>query len=318
MDALEFLNKVETNYANIEEIRSKLLKAEKRQLIACNEHVIGWDNEGKPSEFSYSVAKGYNIPNAYGVYREGGGLPLGVVGEGFVPANLEYFLDSVVQSIVNSGKDLDLSELTYHEYNGGRRIAFRIPLKDFFIGEPKKGDVTKLALSFRTGFDGKTKNTIHGDAYRIWCDNGCGAWNSELSIGFKNTKTAEVKRTLFVNEVINQVDMLENYQQFLNSLTEIEITQEQIDNFLSDLLGEPLDDIRKSKLKNNRLIKIENAIQTEVDNTDMTLFSLLQGITRHTTHNVARGDYNQIHFNGTASRMNDRAHELINAMAVAN
>lgn len=310
MEALDFLNKVEKDNANIEDIRSRLLVAEKRQLIAVN---TTEDPEVGPI---YTYAKECNMPEAYGIYRREGGDCLGVVGKNFVPANLELFFNSVVESIVKSGVDVDLSTLTYHEYGNGKRVAFRIPIFDHFVGKPSRGDVTKFGIAFRTGFDGKTKNSLNGDSYRIWCDNGCGLWESEMVIGFKNTATADAKRILFAEQILQQVEHIRSYTDFLDKIAEIEVTKQNIDRFLSDLIGKDVDEVRDvNNMARKRLDKIESAINIEVENTDMTLYSLLQGVTRFTTHDVAKGDYNKIHFNSVASKTNDRAHQLAADMA---
>lgn len=301
MEALEFLTKVEGEQSNIADIRSRLLMAETKPLTTGLE--------------------GYDDPKSFGVYRKSGGKCLGVVGDQFVPANLELFLNNILESIYESKLDLDTNKLTYHEYAEGKKVAFRMSVMDFIIGKPERGDVTKLALSFRTGFDGLTKFTITSDAFRLWCKNGAGSWESETVLSCKNTKSAEAKVLTFGDKIIREMEQLEDYQHFMEQISKIEISPEEIEVFKAKLLSkdeaemEEIRDKAKGKFYTN-LLKLDTAMDTEIANTDSTLYSVLQGVTRHSTHNVAKNNFDKLHFRGsTAFNLNFRAHELIREMA---
>jgi hypothetical protein len=97
-------SKQQDNYANIAIIKANVIEPKKIQL--------------------HSGIEGFASPDVYGIYRNDGGEPLGVVGSRFEPANLHLFLDTIVSSVSDCGANLDLNTLTYNEYCGGSKVAF--------------------------------------------------------------------------------------------------------------------------------------------------------------------------------------------------
>jgi len=142
---MEILEQIELQSKQVEDIRKQLIVPKKIQL-----------HTGLP---------GFESPKAYGVYRNTGGKPLGVVGESFRPMNLNHFLDSVVNSITNSGVELDISKLQYNEYYEGSRVSFTIPLKVYEIAE---AGVTGLNRLFGWGMSLDEKNDNKGDLKSVY------------------------------------------------------------------------------------------------------------------------------------------------------
>jgi hypothetical protein len=285
------LNSIENSGAHIENLKTQVIKAKKVQL--------------------HSGLQGFESPDSFGVYRNNGGAPLGVVGKQFEPCNLELFLDAIQHSVLSSGIDCDLTKLEYKEYYGGSKVGFKLPYKTFEIATPMVGDILQTSLDFRTGFDGKTKMSIGFSSLRLFCTNGAKNWKKDIELCLKNTTNNQAKMLTFTNEVVKAANETENYVQFMNMASLKSIKQSQIDAFLATLTGYSVKEYSDlTTRKRNILDSINRAIAIEVQNTSATYFSLLQGITRYTTHELAKGDMDSVMY-GHASQMNERAHQLI-------
>lgn len=285
------LNSIENGGNHIESLKAKVIKAKKLQLPG-------------PME-------GFEAPEAFGIYRNTGGKALGIVGKQFEPCNLELFLDAIQHSVLTSGIDLNLTELKYTEYCGGAKVGFKLPYKKFEIQSPMKGDILETALEFRTGFDGKTKMSIGFQSLRLWCTNGAKNWQKDVDVALKNTTNNQAKLLYFTNEVITAAAQVEDYVGLLNNASKKSVKQSDIDTFLTALTGYDVKQYSElTTRKRNILDSINKAIAIEVQNTGANYFSLLQGITRYTTHDVAKGDADAMYFSHAAA-MNERAHQLV-------
>ena len=145
---MELLEQIETQSLKIEQLRAKLPVIEKIPLSAGLE--------------------GYNTSKVFGIYKKGGGNCLGVSKDSYKPADLSLFLDTIVNSIIESDLNLDVDKLEYKEYKGGKKVTFKIPLKEYEIETPMKGDIIQSSLLFTTGFDVQTKSSLSYSTYRLW------------------------------------------------------------------------------------------------------------------------------------------------------
>lgn len=282
---------IENGASHIEDLKAKVIKAKKLQLPG-------------PME-------GFEAPEAFGIYRNTGGKALGVVGKTFEPCDLELFLDAIHHSVLSSGIDLDITKLEYKEYYGGSKVSFVLPYKTYEIESPMVGDTLATKLCFGTGFDGKTKAELNFSAYRKWCANGAKGWQKDIELEMKNTANNQAKLLYFTKEIITAVNGVDRYVGLLNNAAKKSIKQSDIDTFLTTLTGYNAKE--KSELttrKRNILDTINRAITTEIQNTGANYFSLLQGITRYTTHDLAKGDEEALLF-AKASKMSDKAHQLV-------
>lgn len=285
---MDILQSIEQEFNNINAIRNQLFVAKKVQL--------------------HPNIDGYDSPESYGVYRSNGGNALGVVGKQFEPMDLNLFLDAIVLSATEAG--LDLSGLTYKEHIGGSKVSFDIPLKATEIQTPMVGDVTETKLQFKTGFDGKTKVSLGFYTYRLWCSNGCGNWKQDLGLSFKNTYGNKAKSITFVDEIIQTVANINDYNRQLGDLAKIAVTQKQIDEFFLKVTGTTLKaDKEISTRKQNILNAINRSVGLEIANTGANMFSVLQGATRYATHDMAKGSEEALLFNA-AAKFNMDAHKL--------
>lgn len=282
---------MERSFQHIETLKNKVIKAKKIQL--------------------HTGLEGFESPESFGIYRNTGGAALGVVGSQFQPCDLELFLDGIYHSVISSGIDCDLSKLQYTEYYEGSKIGFKLPYKKFEIKSPMVGDILETSLDFRTGFDGKTKMSIGFSSLRLWCTNGAKNWKKDIELSLKNTTNNQAKMLTFTNEVIKAVNETENYVQFMDKACLKSIKQSQIDSFLTALTGYSVKEYSElTTRKRNILDTINKAIAIEIQNTGASYFSLLQGVTRYTSHDLAKGDLDSVMY-GHASQMNEKAHELV-------
>jgi hypothetical protein len=285
------LNAISSQFNALSAVRSQLFDAKKIQL--------------------HSGMEGFNSPNVYGIYKNTGGNALGVVGDVFEPTNLHLFLDSIERSVLNSNLDIDLSKLTFNEYNGGSKVVFRLPVKKYEIKTPMVGDTLETSLEFRTGFDGKTKMSLGFYALRLWCANGAKNWKKDVDLAMKNTTNNQAKLMYFTDEIIKATNMINNHVEILNKAVNVQVNQATIDKFLTDLTGYDVKEYKDlNTRKRNILDSINGNVAIEMSNTGNNLFSLLQGITRYTTHNLAEGNMEKILY-ASAGSMNETAHQLV-------
>lgn len=291
LDAMQQFNNIAGTMDTIQAIKNRVIKPIKVQLHPNRE--------------------GFESPDSYGIYRNTGGTPLGVVGSVFEPMNLELFVDSIAESILKCGCDLDVNKLSYTEYCGGSKVIFDLPYKSVKLDTPQKGDVTEYKLQFKTGFDGLTKISLGFMSFRLWCANGAGNWKQDIAINCKNTSGNQMKVTTFVNEIHKCLEGIEAHTDQLNKLVLKTITKKDVDAFLLRLTGYDLEDTKAMNGKRRAIMdRLYAAIGIETANTGMNEFSLLQGITRYTTHDLAGRSEEAMLFTN-AAKMNRTAHQLL-------
>ena len=284
------LEQIETENKIIEALRAKLPIIEKIPL-----------NVG---------LEGYSSPDVYGIYKQGGGSCLGVSRESYKPANLSLFLDTIVNSCIEADLNLDVNKLEYREYKNGKKVTFRIPLKEFEIKSPMVGDIIKSSLLFTTGFDTQTKSSLTYSTYRLWCKNGAARWDKGYSLSFKNTKNNQDKYLLFTEQIIKTMHDVEDYVKYLEELAKKPVTQEQLDDFYLRITGVNKSNYEEAHGKSKKIFdSLQNAVMIESNNTGMNAFSLLQGATRYASHELAEVE-EDLYF-GNAATFNQTAHQLI-------
>ena len=251
--------------------------------------------------------EGFKSPESYGVYKNTGGDALGVVGSTFRPMDLKVMLNSIVASALECGTDIDLNTLDFKEYKGGSKVAFTLHLPTVGIkGSPMVGDIIKRKIEFRTGFDGKTKSSVVESFERVWCENGCTNTVSQ-NVAFKNTTNNHVKIYNLCNYITKSIENSENFVTNIGKLSEIEVTQKEIDTFLTKVTGYNVKEYKDlSTRKRNILDSINANIAIEAKNTGFNMFSIVNGVTRYNTHEVANQDVEKL-FYSSAQTMNNKA-----------
>jgi len=292
MNTQNLIESLENGFANMNSIKGQLVE---RELIQLTSNV-----------------EGYSLPDSYGVYKQGGGMCLGTVGTSYEPINLNRFYDIIERSILECGNGLELSKLTYKEYFGGKKVAFEIPLPTKLVNSGIAKDAIDFKLHFFTGFDGLTKTSLNFYTYRQICANGMKGWIKDLALSFKNTKGNSGKELLLCNDIFKAIDGTKSYIQVLNQLATKKVDKKQVREFVAKLTGYDLEKPSSSR-QANILEDIMYSIDKEMEATGQTAFSLLQGITRHTTHYKAKGEESAILFE-TAGKMNAYAYALVSVI----
>lgn len=290
------LGKFESQNNHIEGIRSQLIQPKKIQL--------------------HSGLEGFESPDAYGIYRHTGGDALGVVGKVFQPMDLNVLLDSVVMSVAECcSADVDIEQLSYKEFKGGSKVAFELPLKSNqeIKGSPMVGDLVSSSLLIQTGFDGYTKTSVSFLSFRLWCTNGA-TRKSAIDVSFKNTLNNHAKVFMLADELITCINDTEAYVQQLGEFVKKKVKQSEIDAFLTKVTGYNVSDYSElTTRKRNILDKVNESVAIEMQNTGANLFSLYNGITRYTTHDLAGGNIEDILYSN-ANKLNVMAMDTAMAM----
>lgn len=292
MNALDYLETLESVGA----VRDQLFEAKRIKL--------------------HTGMEGFDSPDAYGIYKSTGGEALGVVGSRYEPVDLHLLYDSILQN-ATCCNTLRIEDMMFRELFGGRKVEFVIPAQRFEVDSPMVGDVIESRLIIRTGFDGLTKTTMNFETYRIWCSNGCASWMKDESVALKNTRGNNLKGKVYhmADKMIKIIDNIDTYKEKLNEAVNTPITQKQIDEFLLSIIGKTGEDLEELSTKSRNMIDaINESVAIEAQNTGWNAYSLLQGVTRYTSHDVLEGDLSTVAFN-KAGRMNKKAQEFVFAMS---
>lgn len=278
----------------IDEIRGQLIQPKKLQL--------------------HSGISGFESPDAFGIYRHTGGKPLGVVGSVYTPPDLGLLLDTIVQSVDKCCPQLNLDQMSYSEMKEGSKIRISIPSPSFEVTSKVVGDTYQMRLDFVTGFDGLTKTSLSSFGYRLVCLNGAKRWKKDVELSFKNTPGNKGKLALFCDEILTVLRDNEDYQTFLNKAASIQFTQAQKDAFFTKLLGYNEKEYKDlTTRKKNILDKINASVAVETHDLGPTMYALLNGITRYTSHDLAGGQVDKL-MTDLPMTMNKVAHSLIYEM----
>ena len=282
-----FLNNLSNEFNSIDKVRNKIFQP---QLIQLHPNI-----------------EGFKSPDSYAVYKNTGGDALGVVGGTFKPMDLNIMLDSIVNSALECGNGIDLNTLDFKEYKGGSKVAFTLDLPTKEIkGSPMVGDIISRKIEFRTGFDGKTKSSVIESFKRLWCENGCTNTKSQ-NVAFKNTINNHAKIYNLCNYIEQSVKNSDDFVMNIGKLSEIEVSQKEIDLFLTKITGYNVKEYKDlTTRKRNILDSINANIAIEAKNTGFNMFSLVNGVTRYNTHDVANQNTEKL-FYSSAQTMNNNA-----------
>lgn len=296
---MDILDQIEKNSSSISAVRDQLFGVKKLQL--------------------HSGVDGFDSPDSYGIYKASGGKVLGVVGKVFEPIDLNLFMDSIELSITECDVELDLDKLAFNEFRGGQIVDFTLPLKPIEVKASKVvGDITKVAMYFRTGFNGKQKLEIGFKTFRLWCANGCGHWKKGIQLAWKNTKGNIPKVYTYCDEMYKVIEETQTYQEFLNALAKVEFNQKDLDKFMTKLTGYDVKEYNElTTKKRNILDRINESVAIETNDCGNTLYGLLQGVTRYTNHvaptstAINEGKVDEYVYFGTGATLNSRAQSLL-------
>lgn len=283
---------------NVEQLKPMLIKAKKVQL--------------------HSGIEGFDSPDAYAIYRHTGGKPLGVTGKVFVPPDLCHLADTFEGSLKKCCPELDREQFEYSEFKDGSKVRISIPAPDIEVISKVVGDVHKMRIDITTGFDGLTKTSLSFFCLRLVCMNGMKRWKRDIELAYKNTAGNQPKMQLFCDEILTMLKDTQNYREFLNQAAKVQFTQATIDAFYQKLLGYNEKEYKTlSTRKRNILDKINASVAVEQRDLGPTLYTLLNGVTRYTSHDLAGGVMDKL-LTDNAATLNQTANKIISEMMYAN
>lgn len=287
---MEILTNISNEMNVVSSIREQLFNVEKVQLVPCKE--------------------GFNVPQAFGMYKQGGGDPLGVVGKDFTATQPVALLDGLV------GCGLDLSKMSYSELKGGSKIFFDIPAGQInFRNLRGQEDTTNVSVRVQTGFDGWTSTSLYIYTYRLVCANGMKATVTEFKAKFKNTSGNQGKALSLCHDVGMAIENLATLEELYLKLDKIQVNQTIIDDYLKKVAN--IDKAIKdewSTRKLNMYNDIMGSIDLEFSRTGATAYGLLQGITHYTNHKASGSGSDEYILLDTGAKMNDKAMNYLKAL----
>lgn len=288
------LDQIQNQMNHLEAVRNSLYEVKKLQL--------------------HTGLEGFNSPSAYATYKSSGGNALGVVGQVYEPIDLYLLMDSLTASFTDCGTQIKPETLSFREQREGARCQMEVNFQSLEIkGSPMKGDVVDQKLILRTGFDGLTKTSLSFHTKRLWCTNGAASWQKDVELSLKNTVNNHIKLMMFCDEIMKVQGMASDYVDALGRIAANKVGQAQIDAFLTKLTGFDVSTYKDMTTKRRNILdRINESVAIEAQNTGWNEFSLLQGITRYTTHDLCGGDpYSDALFYDNAAKISQTAHALL-------
>lgn len=290
------MNDLTVSNANVARIESQLFNVVAKPLVVLEDHFFN--------------------PNSFGIYKENGGLPLGVVGKDFMASQPKDLFKALVPCLVDA--NLSLDKLTYQTFKDDAKISFRTPIKMIgFKNLRGEMDESMLYLNLQTGFDGYTKSSMYLTMMRMVCTNGMKAINTEFSVSFKNTKGNAHNISMLCNDVAKSVNQVETIEAMILRLNSVKFDKKSKALFLTKVLGydvnEPKEKMHAIRLAS--LEQIESAIAIEVARTGDTLWGLVNGISYFTNHlNTAKNQADYL-YQGGGNLLNMKAQKVALEMA---
>lgn len=237
----------------------------------------------------------YELPISFGNYKIGGGPCLGVVGGSYEILQPIEFVESIEAAINAVENDLLMpNNARFRTFRNGSVISIKIPLitvrhKTALKSEAQVGDTTDFYLDLRTSFDGKTATTFTIYSERLVCGNGMVSSFKETEAKFKHTPKGNERVKQYAKGIETILNGLKPYQDFMEKLTQVEISEEQQNDLLEEITGyrritdqEELDGMHVRRKQTYDALMA--SIDLEIGRTGQTAFGLLQGITHYTNH----------------------------------
>lgn len=253
------------------------------------------------------------------VVYDSNGRFLGQVKDKYESIQPRDFLETVLNSSRDCGSDLDLSRMTYCEMKDGKLINFRIP-SEMVVFKNRTGSTEEieLFLNFETGFGGNGSTQIGIYSHRFRCENGMLVKDAEVELIAKHTKRMNAKVMLWCDEINKVIAKQKEVSQVWQALDRVDISDEQIDQFLKKTIGLPKEhtmaeilsssDIISTR-KMNILTEFKSSLEIELARTGKSAYGLIQGVTHYTNHS-ASGAGNEYISAARGKTLNDQVQQF--------
>jgi len=252
--------------------------------------------------------------NYYGLYNDKLNKCIHTVKEGYTVSQNEEIVKMVLTGMQKFGNELSVTKAGV--INEGRKIFLQLVIE----GQSKVGDdILKRYITVIDSNDGSTSLSVGIGDECMRCENQFWKFykNGEK---FRHTITIEEKikklPILIENALANSIKQIEIYKSFMST----KISKDLAHNMVKHLIGfdreitSPIELSKKSTRSINKMDKIYDAIDIEFSEVGDTLWGLMGGITRYTTHNLSspkreNGKVESMLIGG-AYKMNQKAFEF--------
>lgn len=269
----EIMGNVNESNENLNKIENSLFKVEDIPMDAPKE--------------------GFEAPEGKMIYTTGGKW-LGNVGQVYESLQPIDFLNSVVDSVRDSGMEFDLSKLEYNEISNGRIIEFRLPTNIIsFKNKADRTDDTNMYLNFWTGFGGAARTEIGLYSHRFICENGMRIINADIDLKVKHTANMNLKALSFTKELISIASRVESTSQMWEKMNNVEVDTKTVETFLRTLAGVKKDEMYSDlgTRRQRNYDSLNEALATEFTRTGSTVWGMLNGASYYNNH-IATGASN--------------------------
>lgn len=269
------------------------------------------------SDVAFEAPKGINL------YKSTGGACIGEAGDTYGILQPNDFFDAITVALKRIGYDFDKNEIEYLPTNEGRKISFKIPLREIkFKNKAKRGDITEVYALFTTSFDGSTSTTLALFSKRVLCENmELFNHNKETCFKFRHTPKMNLRALSYVDAIMQASQGIEKIENIVKALDKIELrTEKQINAVIGEILGYDVSDAKElHKKRQAQLDEIRNGWAIERKRTGNTAYGLYNAFTYVSNHDLAgehRGfDYAAF---GTGARNNNKVHKVMHDLKKVN
>jgi len=291
MKSQNIIDRIEAQGAHIQSLRNSMVE----RIVLPNAQIEG---------FGPSIG--------FQVHKIDGSSPsLGNVGKNFYPVNLGNLLANIEDSFTQCCPEVDLTALKFNEFYGGSKFTFSVGLEPYEVkASPMVGDIVKVSILIKGGFDGLTKLSMTYFSHRLWCANGAVSANAELSLAIKNCAGNQSKIPGMISSIAEILSQSSSYFNLLERSNAVTISEQVRTNFVHHVLGYDVTAELATRAI-NRIDSMQASIAIEVDNTGNTAFSLLQGATRFLSRET---DVQGLLYSPTFVGQNQRAHDFISEL----
>lgn len=222
----------------------------------------------------------------FGLFNSNTGEALCTVKENY-RVTQTYEVVTLVLTAIMDIKNLRITKAG--SLNGGRKIFIQLAVEGF----SKVGN--ELIERYITVIDSNDKTHclgIHIGNVTLSCSNQFSFFYKKSQEKFSHANTIEKKLELLPQMIKNALDMSENQIQVFNELGAVSINENDIHQFVKEVLGydrefTTMEELsKKTKKSIEKMDFLYESIERELESKSRTLYGLFNGLTYFTTHHV--------------------------------